>query len=183
MKSRFGFVSNSSSTSFVLLVKPEKAEAIEFILRHAKAWDDSPCKTVPERRKDLKAEIREVDKDVKYVDNLLTKVDNVTKEGLEIHQLLDLIDSFSFGKRAIRDLRMYPRYRKNLKDYTDTLVRFREDLKEDRAEMDKQIEALDGNDEWNIITFEEDLNFGTLKYMVDELVEKGEAVIVKKVVT
>lgn len=183
MKIREGYVSNSSSTSFVLLVKPEKVEAIEFILRHAKAWDDSPCKTVPERRRDLKAEIREVDKDVKYVDNLLTKVDNVTAKELEAHQLLDLLDSFNFGKRAIRDLRLYPRYRKSLKDYTDTLVRFREDLKEDRAEAENQIEILEGNDGWNVITFEEDLNFGTLKYMVDELVEKGEAVIVKKVVT
>ena len=184
MKTRSGFVSNSSSTSFAILVKPEKVEAIEFILRHVKAWDDSPCKTVPERKRNIQAEMREIDKDVKYVDNLLKKVDNISKGEVVIHQLLDRIDSFSFKKEAIRNMRMYPPVgNRSLKDYKNTLKRIKEDLREDRADQEKQLKLLEGNDNWSIITFDEDLNFGTLKYMVDELVEKGDATILIREVT
>lgn len=179
MKIRTGYVSNSSTTSFAILIKPEKAKDIEFILRHVKAWNGEPCQTVPERKKDLKKEVRELGKDMTFIDDLVEKVNRITKEETVAHRILEQVSSFHvIRSMAIRNSRLYSSpFGLSLGHYKETLRTVKKSLREDLVEHNKQLKLLEGNEDWSVITFEEDLNWGTLRGMVDELVEKGDAVI------
>jgi len=181
MKSRFGFVSNSSSTNFVILVKPEKAKAVEFILRHT---NEEPCKAVPERRNELKKEIRELNKDVKHVNDFCGKVSSMTDKTFSDHWLLTKLHSFR-NQIAIRGSRIYPDTFKPMgkEEYLGMLLKLREDLEKEKTDSEQQIKLLEGNDSWGIMTFKDDLNFGTLKEMVDDLVKNGDAIILIKKTT
>jgi len=64
--------------------------------------------------------------------------------------------------------------------YTTILKRVIEDLQEDQAKLQKELDTISGNEEWNIMSFEEDANWGHLRHMVDEMVEKGDAIVLLK---
>jgi len=186
MKSRSGFVSNSSSTSFVILVKPDKAQSVEFILKHLKAFGDKPILTVPERKKELRKEIREIDKDLIYVDGIYDRVNNMPEQSFSDHDYLVLTASYNrLRKDAIRCIREYPNSFDTMskEEYLTRIARLKEDLQEDRAENEKQLKLLEGNEKWSIISFEEDANWGHLRHMVDELVDRGDAVVLIKETT
>ena len=78
MKTRTGYVSNSSSTSFIILVKPEKSTDVNFILRHIMDRGNAPAQlTVPQRKKEIKKEIKELDKDMTRADGIYAKIDGM----------------------------------------------------------------------------------------------------------
>ncbi len=186
MKSRHGFVSNSSSTSFVILVKPDKVESVAFILKHLKhdMNGGNPVVAVPERRKELKTEIKEIDKDLKYVNGIYDKIAFIPDQSFTDHDLLARYSTFHMlRKEAIRSERKYPdnvHFGRDKEDFLGDLHRLQEDLREDRAKCEKEIETLTGNDDWVFVSFEEDAHWGTLKQMVDDLVKAGDAVVLKQ---
>jgi len=178
MKSRLGFISNSSSTSFVILVKPDKVEAVDFILRNIRKGETVPSEPVPERREALLIEIGELNKDISYIVKLITKLNkNSDKKAMAFHNFLDRLDSFRF-KGSVRNFRQYPvNFDKTLEDYSTNLTRLKEDLEKEKAKCEKQVKLLEGNDTWRILSFEDDAHWGILGNMVDDLIKTGDAVI------
>ena len=184
MKGRFGFVSNSSSTSFVILVKPDKVEAVDFILRNIRKGETVPSEPVPERRETLLVEIGELNKDISYVAKLVTKLNkNSDKKSIAFHNFLDRLDNLRC-KDSIRNFRQYPvNFDKTLEDYSNTLNRLKEDLEKEKAKCEKQVKLLEGNDTWRILSFEDDAHWGILGNMVDDLLKTGDAVILSQETT
>ncbi len=188
MKSRFGFVSNSSSTSFVILVKPDKVESVEFILKHLKHEMNggNPCPTVPERIKELKTEIKDIDKDVIYVDGIFDKINAISDQSFTDHEFLSRYSTYRMlQKEAIRSDRKYPiprkmRMSRDKEDFLGDIRRLKEDLQEDRAKCETEIQKISGNKDWVFVSFEEDAMWGTLKQMVSDLVKTGDAVVLKQ---
>lgn len=184
MKRKQGFISNSSTTSFIVLVKPEKVSSVEFILRHLKHWQEGKtCPTVPERVKLLNKELKELDKDMTYVDTLSNRVAGMTEQTLKDHQFLMRYNSFHMLRPdAIRNDRLYAPKREAAykKDQLADYRRLKEDLQKAKVNCENELKALEGNEGWTFVTFEEDANWGTLKQMIHDLVATGDAVILKE---
>jgi len=189
MKTRSGFVSNSSSTSFVILVKPDKVQSVEFILKHLKHPMDNPCPTVPERIKELKTEIKDIDKDIVYLDGIYARIDVIPNQSFIDHELLQKYSTFHMlRKEAIRSDRKYPlpakmRGARDKGDFLGDIRRLKEDLQEDRAKCEQEILKIAGNKDWVFVSFEEDAMWGTLKQMVNDLVKTGDAIVLKQETT
>ena len=182
-KSRNGFISNSSTTSFIVLVKPEKVSSVEFILRHLKHWQDGKtCPTVPERVKFLNKELKELDKDLVYVDKLVTRVTGMSDQTLKDHQFLLKYSMHTLRQDAIRNDRLYAPKREAAykRDHLCDYARLKDDLEKAKTNCNNELKSLEGNDDWVFVTFEEDANWGTLKQMVADLEKSGNAIILKQ---
>uniref|UniRef100_A0A6M3KYV3 Uncharacterized protein n=1 Tax=viral metagenome TaxID=1070528 RepID=A0A6M3KYV3_9ZZZZ len=157
-----------------------------FILKHLKhnIGEGEAVVTVPERRKELKTEIKDIDKDLKYVSGIYDKINAVPDQSFTDHDLLARYSTFHMlRKEAIRSERKYPadiHFGRDKEDFLGDLHRLQEDLREDRAKCEAEIEKLAGNDDWVFVSFEEDAMWGTLKNMVSDLVKSGDAVVLKQ---
>ncbi len=186
MKVRNGFVSNSSTSSFILLVKPNKVKDIDFILRHAlRSGEVTPCKSVPERQRELKKEIRDLCKDTTFAQEMLDKLGDLFSDtAFELHEFCDYIDMMTNpgwnSGRGIRNYRTYPQPRRLKRDrtrYHDALRKTLTSIADARSKCEIELEQLTGNEKWSIVAFEEDLQWGHLRSMVDELVKDGNAIV------
>lgn len=191
MKVRSGFVSNSSTSSFIVLVKPDKVKDVDFIIRHAMRDYNTPCATVPERKKELRKEIRELDKDTIYTENLMAQLEVLfTDEAYDFHMLCEKINLVAGGgawrqaRYGIRNYRMYPSpYEPERDRHFTRLNETLQNIAIERASCERELEQITGNEKWSIISFEEDANWGHLDRMIDELVADGDAIVLHKETT
>lgn len=185
MKTRAGFVSNSSTSSFIVLVKPDKVKDVDFILRHA-LDNEVSAKAVPERKKELKKELGELYKDKTYTENLVAQLNVLfTEEAYNYLMLCEKINLVSGGwtqaRYGVRNYRLYPSpHRSERTHYHDKLNEVLQNIANDQASCERELGQLTGNEAWSIIAFEEDLQWGHLDKMIEELVEDGDAIVLHK---
>jgi len=184
MKNREGFISNSSTTSYLILVKPEKVESVDFILRSLHNEKTMPSKSVKEFRKGLLDEIKEIKKDIAYVEELKGKlIAGVANQyQYSFHAFLNMLEALSFHKDRIRTMRDRPirDQVRNYEYYATELNRVKVSLQKKMDDYEKQIKALEGNEGWSIIAFDDDANWGALKGMVEDLLSSKNAIIISK---
>jgi hypothetical protein len=184
MKSRAGFVSNSSTTSYILLVKPDMVESLDLILRYAGS-KNRPSEPVKKRRKKLSDEVMELAYDIEFVTKLQVNLEmGYTKDRFDFHNFLVHINYMHHQSASIRHIRQYPPdFSESIEDYRNTLDKFKKELAKMLNDYKNQLSLMEGKDGWNILEFEEDANFGKLNDMVKDLVKKKQAVILHQETT
>ncbi len=88
MKVRQGFISNSSTTSFIALIHPKMGEAVELVINHSKN-KDAYYGPLWKRKKEIEKEVVHLGKDVLYLEELLCSVRQLgTKDAIKLHTIL-----------------------------------------------------------------------------------------------
>jgi len=182
MKIRNGFVSNSSTASFIVLIKPKRIKDVEFVLRYA-TGEYPVCKTVSKRKKELNKEISKLDEDILYVKEKYKELDSLYSENaFDFHELCHDISNINNYRKsifAIRTMREHPSKIKLKRTfYHDKLKNVIENIKEAKVDCQNELKSLTGNETWSIVSFQDDANFGRMQGMVDELVKDGDAIII-----
>ena len=202
MKVRFGFVSNSSSSSFVVAIrKPTKKtiDAVKFIEFVAKHTEKNPIWSnvfgIAAKQKAIKAEIDELKKDMAFGYKEVEFWRNVGEDGLFdgwLGKLKEHFRAFKPGGGEVRQLRSMSEYRENLSEMGQTPCKLMSQWiknvvdrdKDKLVELEKELAQLKNlkNSEWAIYSFEEDMHWGKnlVSNIVTDLVKQGQAIILKK---
>lgn len=197
MKTRNGFVSNSSSSSFVVVIRKPKpftismVKLIEFVAKHTEknpAWKE--VFSINTKIELIKEELKELDKDLAF----FTKEYNFwneIKKNKEFDTWLGKIKDHSITEAELNSCRNerlvndYP----NLPDtpclfMTNRLNHKREAIKQEITKFQLELRNIKKykDSEWMIYSFEEDVNFSNkvISKMIDDLVKRKEAVIISK---
>ena len=192
MKIRNGFVSNSSTSSFVVAVKKDASkqyDALKLIDIFLNKFEVNK-KKISQEIKEVKDEIRELEKDIKYLDRLIDDLKEVPENFVEI---VDKSHGLS-NDTAIRNSRDIDEYMSS-EDYRSYESRI--SVKErklgyldfDRKSLNSKIQNLnlklekikDLKDEYyELISTECDVCYSSLRPLFEELQKKKLAIILRE---
>jgi len=211
MKSRQGFVSNSSSSSFVIAIKKAKSKkfsdpssVIDFLIKHSGAkYGDLKYFSQTPKKYDflLKKEIKELQKDVRWVEKQKSGLEEAlgNEDVVEILAKINRMPSIQSAKKrnednankdkTNEDNRFSREYMHSMKEALEreitsleySLNSMGEKIKE-LQEKEKKIQPyLDGD--WQLIGFEEDMWGSVLKSAIEDMARRKEAIIIEKATT
>lgn len=202
MKTRTGFVSNSSSSSFIVAIRKKTSTSIdlvkfiEFVANHTEktpVWKD--IVSVTERQNALREERRELQSDVDFGIKELEFWSNASKNkkfDVWFEEIKSHMREFSpkgTGLRGLRQLREYKKDTIGMGSKPCSLMARWLKLqisqnKERIAQLTKHLESLKDlkDSDWGIYSFEEDLHWSDHKVsrIVDDLVKNDVAKILYK---
>jgi hypothetical protein len=202
MKIRKGFISNSSSTSFMVCFKPEPKDlslkTFEFLLRK-NGCNVQPLQlevfrdTVKERKENLLKEQKALLKDQKFLEDKIAKYSKF-RQDTKLMQKLDEIDTMIDDVEGVRYSRTIARINKNKKKEDRYFVnKFSKSFNTITNQVEKIKEKLDKiNTQYSLIKdlpdisvvakWEEDSNFSSLlKDFVDEFEADGRIIVLEKI--
>ena len=207
MKTRTGFVSNSSTTSFLLAVKKPTDElhydylkGIEFIIEHVGFKKDDLdffCCAPSEKAQEIKEEIEELEADRKYCEDQIQELKELIEKSSELSGLLDQFLSLSSKpkyaltkdeqgrKWEVRSEREYVSCRSTVKFEIESKNTHIIWLSKKIDELKGALKNLEGyDDSFVMVGFKCDRmsDYG-LESMVQWLLNNGKADLVEKAIT
>lgn len=199
MKIRHGFVSNSSSTSYVVVFVPEPSnlnlKTFDFLLKvRGNRIDQADLKiyrdTVASRREALEKEIKTAERDIAWIKN---KVGNLIEcsQIPAVQLLMDELDSYNqnIDAESIRHIRRYSKKEKwseSIKNRIESYNKAAKELDDRIVESNNQLNMIKDLPADSVIAaWDEDLGGPgrMLSELLNELEPDGRVIVLKKETT